>query len=169
MGFFGMAFWSWLILTILRALIFYIWLLIVGRNWPRGYWVLLAPQIVLIFAYSYGLLKTFPLKSSQDWLFIGIYWLALTLAFEFIGVLGFEKGNLALLFEGWKIWKGNIWVLVLLSYFLAPFLLSQLIGRFWSDNILKLCLEWNWYELVNIPNLRGYYQEQQYWANVSDE
>jgi hypothetical protein len=130
MGFFAMGFWSWLILTALRVIIYFAWLPIVGRNWPRGYWVLLAPQIVLIFAYSYGLMKIFPLKDSQYWLSIGIYWLALTLAFEFIGVLGFEKGNLKLLFEGWKIWKGNIWVLVLLSYFLAPYVLSKVVGRF---------------------------------------
>ena len=130
MGFFGMGFLTWLILTALRILILLLWMQIVGRNWPRGYWVLLAPQIVLIFAYSYGLLKIFPLKSSQEWLYMGIYWLALTLAFEFIGVLGFEKGNLALLFEGWKIWKGNIWVLVLLSCLLAPFILTIIIGWF---------------------------------------
>ena len=125
-----MSFWSWLILTALRSLIFFAWLPIVGRNWPRGHWVLLVPQIVLIFAYSYGFLRIFPLKSSQEWLYIGIYWLALTLAFEFIGVLVFEKGTLELLFEGWKIWKGNIWVLVLLSHLLAPYILYKLIGRF---------------------------------------
>ena len=130
MGLFGMACWSWLILTVLRVFIFLIWLQIVGRNWPRGYWVLLTPQIIMIFACSYGLLKIFPLKSSQDWLTMGIWWLVLTLAFEFIGVLVFEKGNLALLFEGWKIWKGNIWVLVLLSYLLAPFILSKFFGQF---------------------------------------
>ena len=129
MGFFGMGFLSWLILTALRALIFFAWLPIVGRNWPRGHWVVLAPQIVLIFAISYGLLKIFPLKTSAYWLDMGIYWLILTLAFEFIGVLVFEKGTLALLFEGWKIWKGNIWVLVLLSCLLAPYILSISIGR----------------------------------------
>jgi hypothetical protein len=126
----GMGFCSWLLLTAVRVLTFFIWQRIVGRNWPRGHWVLLAPQIVLIFAYSYGLLKIFPLNDPQYWLDIGIYWLALTLAFEFIGGLGFEKGNLALLFEGWKIWKGNIWVLVLLSHLLAPFILRIIISRF---------------------------------------
>jgi hypothetical protein len=130
MGFFAMGFLSWLILTALRVLVYFSWLPIVGRNWPRGYWVLLAPQIVLIFAYSYCFLKFFPLKDSLYWLHIGIYWLTLTLVFEFIGVLGFEKGNLKLLFEGWKIWKGNIWVLVLLSYFLAPYVLNKVVGQF---------------------------------------
>ena len=130
MEFFGIGSLSWLILTALRALIFFAWMQIVGRNWPRGHWVLLTPQIVLIFAFSYGLLRIFPVKGSTYWLEMGIYWLFLTLAFEFIGVLVFEKGTLALLFEGWKIWKGNIWVLVLLSCLLAPFILSRLFGRF---------------------------------------
>ena len=130
MGLFGMACWSWLIITVLRVLIFLIWLQIVGRNWPRGYWVLLAPQVIMVFAGSYCLLKIFPLKSSQEWLTTGIYWMVLTLAFEFIGGLGFEKSTLAHLFEGWKIWKGNIWVLVLLSYLLAPFIISKFFGQF---------------------------------------
>ena len=130
MKIFGMSVLLWLILTALRVLIFFPWQLIVGKNWPRGSWVLLAPQIILIFAFSYGLLRIFPLKDSQYWFYMGIYWLVLTLAFEFIGGLVFEKGTLALLFEGWKIWKGNIWVLVLLSHLLAPYILYKLIGRF---------------------------------------
>ena len=129
MKFIGIGSLSWLILTALRVGVFFAWSKVVGENWPRGHWVLLTPQIVLIFAFSFALLKIFPSSSHQYWLGIGACWLVLTLAFEFIGVLVFEKGTLALLFEGWKIWKGNIWTLVLLSHLFAPYLLSLIINR----------------------------------------
>jgi hypothetical protein len=125
----GMGFLSWLVLTGLRVGVFFAWSKIVGQNWPRGHWVLLVPQIVLIFIYSFVLLKIFPSNGPQYWLGIGACWLLFTLAFEFIGVLVFEKGTLALLFEGWKIWKGNIWTLVLLSHLLAPYLFTLVINH----------------------------------------
>ena len=43
--------------------------------------------------------------------------------------LVFDKGNRSLLFEGRKIWQGNIWVLVLLSHLFAPYLVGLLIYR----------------------------------------
>jgi hypothetical protein len=118
----GIAFLLWIILTGLRVLVFLLWTKIVGSNWPRGYWVLLVPQIVLIFLFSILIVRVLPSQNPIFWLDIGIGWLIFTLAFEFIGVLVFEKGGLSLLFEGWKIWKGNIWVLVLLSHLFAPYI-----------------------------------------------
>jgi hypothetical protein len=120
----GIAFISWIILTSLRILVHFLWTKIIGNKWPRGYWVLLVPQIVFIFIFSYLLITILPLQNAVHWLYIGVLWLIYTLAFEFIGVLVFEKGGLTLLFEGWKIWKGNIWVLVLLSHLFAPYLIS---------------------------------------------
>jgi hypothetical protein len=126
----GIAFLSWIILTVLRVSIHLLWTKIVGRNWPRGYWVLLAPQIVLIFIFSFFFITFLPLEDAIYWLYIGICWPIYTLAFEFIGVLVFEKGGLSLLFEGWKIRKGNIWVLVLLSHLFAPYVVNGLINTF---------------------------------------
>ena len=129
MKFIGLGFLSWLLLTALRVGVFFGWSRIVGRKWPRGHWVLLLPQIALVFAFSLAFLDLYPWIGSPVWLQIGIDWLVFTLAFEFVGVLVFEKGDLAFLFEGWKIWKGNIWVLVLLSHLLAPYALSLVIHR----------------------------------------
>jgi hypothetical protein len=120
----GIALFSWIILTSLRILVHFLWTKIIGNKWPRGYWVLLVPQIVFIFIFSFLLITILPLQNAVHWLYIGVLWLIYTLAFEFIGVLVFEKGGLTLLFEGWKIWKGNIWVLVLLSHLFAPYLIS---------------------------------------------
>jgi hypothetical protein len=52
---------------------------------------------------------------------LGAIWLLLVLCFEFIGVLVIQKNSLAELFEGWKIWEGRIWILVLSSPLLAPY------------------------------------------------
>lgn len=123
----GIAFLSWIILTGLRVLVFFGWRKIVGSNWPRGHWMLLAPQVLLVFFFSWLMVAVLPNHDPNFWLYTGMCWLFFTLAFEFIGVLVFEKGGLALLFEGWKIWKGNIWVLVLLSHLFAPYLIDFII------------------------------------------
>ena len=120
----GIALFSWIILTSLRILVHFLWTKIIGNKWPRGYWVLLVPQIVFIFIFCFLLITILPLQNAVHWLYIGVLWLIYTLAFEFIGVLVFETGGLTLLFEGWKIWKGNIWVLVMLSHLFAPYLIS---------------------------------------------
>lgn len=122
------AFLSWIILTALRILVHIFWTKIIGGNWPRGYWVLLVPQILLIFIFSFLFIIIFPLQHILDWFYIGICWIIYTLVFEFVGVLVFGKDSLSLLFEGWKIWKGNIWVLVLLSHLFAPYLISSVIN-----------------------------------------
>lgn len=123
----GIALLSWIVLTTLRALVFVLWNKVIGRDWPRGYWVVLAPQIVLVFLFSWLFVGAYYLPSANDWLFLGACWLVYTLIFEFVGVLVFEKGGLALLFQGWKLWKGNIWVLVLLSHLFAPYLFGLLL------------------------------------------
>jgi hypothetical protein len=96
----GITFLSWIILTALRTLVFFLWTKIIGSNWPRGYWVLLGPQIVLIFVFCLLTASVLPSQDSIFWLYIGIGWLIFTLVFEFIGVLVFEKGGLSLRFYG---------------------------------------------------------------------
>lgn len=122
----GAAFFSWVVLTASRVLVFILWTKLVSSDWPRGHWVLLAPQVIWIFIFSFLFIRVVPSQDAQYWLYIGTCWLIYTLVFEFVGVLVFEKGSLSLLFEGWKLWKGNIWVLVLLSHLFAPYLVSIL-------------------------------------------
>jgi hypothetical protein len=61
-------------------------------------------------------------------LILGIIWLVLVLIFEFIGSLVIQKKSLDELFEGWKIWRGNIWTLVLLSHLSVPYILKNITG-----------------------------------------
>jgi hypothetical protein len=55
----------------------------------------LVPQIIFIVLFRYLFIDLFTSQEALYWLYIGIYWLLFALAFEFIGVLVFEKGGLS--------------------------------------------------------------------------
>ena len=66
--------------------------------------------------------------SSMRWLGVGVFWLAMTLAFEFgFGRLVQHKGWTEL-FEAYTLKGGNIWPLVLLVVLLAPWAAAKLRG-----------------------------------------
>ena len=66
--------------------------------------------------------------SSMRWLGVGVFWLAMTLAFEFgFGRLVQHKGWTEL-FEAYTFKGGNIWPLVLLVVLLAPWAAAKLRG-----------------------------------------
>jgi hypothetical protein len=65
---------------------------------------------------------------SQRWLLIGGFWLLLTLVFEFsFGRLA-EHKTWAELMEAYTFKGGNIWPLVLLATFIAPWLAAKVRG-----------------------------------------
>jgi hypothetical protein len=65
-----------------------------------------------------------------DALAIGVFWVGLTLAFEFlVGHYVFRKSWVALM-EDYDVSRGRIWVLVLLVTMLAPLWAARLNGLF---------------------------------------
>jgi hypothetical protein len=118
---------SWIILTLLRIAIHSFLFYGLKISLSNGHWIYLIPQIILIVVYSYAVVLTFRSFDRNAFLALGIVWLVLVLSFEFIGVLVIQKKSLSELFEGWKIWKGNIWTLVLLSHLIIPYLMKKII------------------------------------------
>ncbi len=118
---------SWTILTLLRIAVHSFLIYGLKIYLSNGNWIFLIPQIILIFIYSYILVIIFKSYDKNSFLILGIIWLILLLSFEFIGVLIIQKKSLIELFEGWKIWKGNIWILVLFSHLAFPYIIKKVI------------------------------------------
>jgi hypothetical protein len=83
---------------------------------------------ILVFIITLLLVPVLrPSASSQYWL-VGGMWLLLTLAFEFIFghyVVGDSWSNL---FEAYNVAKGNLWILVLITTAISPYLTARIRG-----------------------------------------
>lgn len=75
--------------------------------------------------YVWFIIKWLKLSSSQDALRLGLIWLVLTIAFEFL--FGhFVMGNpWSMLFHDYNLLAGRVWVLVLLWIATAPIIFHQ--------------------------------------------
>jgi hypothetical protein len=119
---------SWVVLTLLRVALHTFLANGLKIHLANGHWIYLIPQIVLVLVYSYVLIAVFTGFTANSFLVLGVIWLVLLLCFEFVGVLVIQKKSLNELFEGWKIWKGHIWTLVLLSHLAVPYLIKTAVG-----------------------------------------
>jgi len=73
-------------------------------------------------------------RSTGDAIRLGVLWLVLTLAFEFlVGHYGFGK-PWAVLLEDYDVTKGRIWIAVLIVTLLAPLLTARLKGLLGSTS-----------------------------------
>ncbi|SDK96409.1 hypothetical protein SAMN05660337_1861 [Maridesulfovibrio ferrireducens] len=79
--------------------------------------------IALFTFYTLFIQKQFPLHSSGEALLIGFMWLILTIAFEFLFGHFIMNNSWVILFEDYNIFKGRIWVLVLIALTILPFLI----------------------------------------------
>lgn len=83
---------------------------------------------IVIFIVAYLFLRYVSLDyMSQDLWLIGILWLVLTISFEFLFghfVMGNSWGTLL---ADYNIFKGRIWVLVLISTFFSPRLAGKVV------------------------------------------
>ncbi len=116
---------SWIILTLLRVGLHLTLANGFKIKLANGHWIYLIPQIILIIIYSYIIVILFHNFDAIYFFIMGLIWLVLVLCFEFIGTLIIQKKSLEELFEGWKIWKGHIWTLVLLSHLIIPFIIKE--------------------------------------------
>ena len=79
--------------------------------------------------YVWFVIKWLKLSSSQDALGLGLIWLALTIAFEFL--FGhFVMGNpWSKLYHDYNLFAGRVWVLVLLWIAIAPIIFHRVQKR----------------------------------------
>ena len=82
--------------------------------------------IALFFIYTWCLSLYWPLESSRQAFTIGLIWLTLTIAFEFLFMHYGAKAPWDKLFHDYNVLAGRLWVLVLISVFLLPFAVFKL-------------------------------------------
>ncbi len=64
-------------------------------------------------------------RSRRDALIVGLLWVVLTLAFEFLAGHYLFGKSWAMLLEDYDLSRGRIWILALLTTFAAPVLLAR--------------------------------------------
>jgi hypothetical protein len=83
-------------------------------------------SLIVLFGFYIGLiLKKYPSNSAKQALQIGMFWLILTLFFEF--GLGITRGNTwSQMLYDYNISEGRIWILILVWVTLAPYTFYKL-------------------------------------------
>jgi hypothetical protein len=66
--------------------------------------------------------------TSRQWLRVGLFWLLLTLVFEFSFGRFVQHKTWAELFDAYTFRGGNIWPMVLLATFFSPWLAARIRG-----------------------------------------
>lgn len=82
--------------------------------------------IILFGIYIWIVLRIWKPESAQQATFIGLIWLVLTVAFEFLFghyVAGHSWGRL---FNDYNILAGRVWILILIWVAIAPYIFYQL-------------------------------------------
>ena len=83
----------------------------------------------LVLVITYGTLAIFGKAKANVYIFIGLFWLALTLAFEYLFghfVLGKSWHEISQVFN---VQDGNLFSVVLIVTAIAPWLVAKLKGR----------------------------------------
>ena len=79
----------------------------------------MSSRIVYISIFAYLLLRYVKRYETKDLIHVGLLWLGLTLAFEWLGSLAIGRPVEEIL-VGWNVFEGYMWPYVLLTYLLSP-------------------------------------------------
>jgi len=82
--------------------------------------------LLLFFAYTWLLGLSWPLESTRQALTIGVVWLLLTVAFEFIFGHYVAHQPWERLFQDYNVFAGRLWVLVLLAVGFLPLIVFKM-------------------------------------------
>ncbi len=83
--------------------------------------------IAILFLFTYIFLHILPIKAtSQQYIFLGLLWLGLTIIFEFLFGHYIIGDSWDKLLAAYNIFQGHIWSLVLLATALMPWIVSKL-------------------------------------------
>ncbi len=85
----------------------------------------MSTRIVYIFIIAFFLLRYVKQYTIKDLLHLGLFWLGLTLLFEWGGSLLIQRPVSEILI-GWNIFKGYLWPYVLLSYLTSAFIVGKI-------------------------------------------
>jgi hypothetical protein len=87
-----------------------------------------ASGVLLLGIVIHGFVRRYPPSSGQKAVSIGLLWMALTVAFEFLFFHYVGGHSWAELFANYDVSKGRVWVFVLIWVAVAPYLFFRL-GR----------------------------------------
>lgn len=83
-------------------------------------------SLLIFFAVYIGLLiKSMPPASANQAILTGLFWLALTLFFEF-GFGRYRGNSWQRLFEDYNLLKGRLWILIPIWVAMAPYVFFKL-------------------------------------------
>lgn len=100
----------------------------------------MSTRIVYISMFSYLLLRYVKDYETKDLIHVGILWLGLTLAFEWLGSFAMGRPVEEIL-VGWNIFAGYMWPYVLLTYLLSNLIIGAVLHpgkkRYGANGVLK--------------------------------
>ena len=82
--------------------------------------------VILFYLYTWLLEIKWPLESSQQAVAVGIIWLCLTVAFEFLFGHYVANHPWSRLIQDYNLLSGRLWALVLLAVTAAPYVVYKL-------------------------------------------
>ena len=126
------GFWVWAAEIALSAFNYFVLMkhLYEPRAGPlRAHRIGMTTRIIYIFAFAAFLVSFEPHYSIPDLVYVGLFWLALTLVFEWGGSFLVRRPVEEIL-VGWHVNRGYMWPYVLLAYLLAPLVVGSL-ARSW--------------------------------------
>lgn len=104
------------------------------RQYSYGNWMRELPAhqlssltaVILFFVYAWILNVKWPLESSRQSLAVGVIWLCLTVAFEFLFGHYVVNHPWSRLLNDYNLFAGRLWALVLLAVTAAPLVAYKL-------------------------------------------
>lgn len=86
----------------------------------------MSTRVVYISIFAYLLQRYVKKYETKDLVQVGILWLGLTLAFEWLGSFAIGRSVEEIL-VGWNIFAGYMWPYVLLAYLLSNFFVGKIL------------------------------------------
>lgn len=84
--------------------------------------------IILFAIYSWIIFSYWKIESSTQAILIGLMWLLMTLAFEFLAGHYLFKNSWEKILNDYNIFKGRVWILIPIWVTILPYLFYKLIG-----------------------------------------
>ncbi|HUW75934.1 MAG TPA: hypothetical protein VMV70_04585 [Gallionella sp.] len=85
-----------------------------------------ASSVVLLGIVIWGFIRFYPLSSGQEAVSIGLLWVALTVAFEFLFFHYVGGHSWSELLANYNVFKGRVWIVVLIWVATAPYVFFRL-------------------------------------------
>ena len=85
--------------------------------------------VALFGLYTWWVVRTWPPQSAQQAMMIGIVWLGLTIAFEFLFGHYVAGHAWRRLFHDYNLFAGRVWVVVLIWMTVAPYVFFRITNR----------------------------------------